>query len=161
MGKTTFLDELSGDLVRHLRTSPQVTVDGTIVPSVASMVGEDQNARIFPEVARFGAAMPQIVYTQAGGHSPKTLEGPDGCEEITLHIYAYAIEQPRSRLLARAILQRCVDGDNSMWGAAVGNAGTAVHVCNGGIIDTGVHEARDQSDKKSFWTRLVLKLVIS
>lgn len=161
MPRTTFLDELVGDFVRHLRTSPQVTIDGVVVPSIASMVGTDENARIFPEAARFGAAMPQIVYTQAAGHTPKILSGPDGCEELTLHVYAYAVEQPKSRLLARAILQRCVAADNTIWGAGSGSTGTAVHVCNGGIVDTGVNEARDQSDKKSFWTRLILRLVLS
>jgi hypothetical protein len=156
MSKVMFLDELTGDLVRHLRTAPQVTVDSVIIPSIASLVGGDQNARIFPEQARLGAGMPQIVYTQAAGHASKTLAGPDGCEELTLHVYAYADLQPRSRLLARAILERCVEADNAVWGLT-----TAVHVCNGGIVDSGVQAAADQSDRKSYWTRLVLKLVIS
>lgn len=155
-GKIGFLDELTGDLVIHLRTAPQVTSGGVTIPSIASMVGVEQNARIFPEQARQGVALPQIIYTQSGGSSSKILSGLDGCEDITLHIYAYADSPNQSRLLARAIHERCLRGDNSSWGD-----GTRVHVCNGGILDTGIEPAKDDSDIKKFWTRLLLKMVIS
>jgi hypothetical protein len=155
-GKVGFLDELTGDFVIHLRTAPSVTVDGVTVPTIASLVGTNQDARIFPEQARQGVPLPQIIYTQAGGASSKTLAGLDGCEDLTLHVYAYADSPNGSRMLARAIHERCLRNDNSVWGE-----GTIVHVCNGSIIDTGVEPARDQSDQKKFWTRLLLKLVIS
>jgi len=156
VAKETFLDELTGDFVRHLRTAPQVIVGGLTIPAIADMVGIADDARVFPEAARFGVDMPQIVYTQVSGHSPKDHDGRDGCEDLTLHVYAYAVQQPRSRLLARAILERCVNDHGLRWGLD-----TFLHVCNGGVIDSGVHHANDQSDIKSFWSRLVLRLVIS
>lgn len=146
MSRATFLDELSGDLVRHLR-SPV---------AISGLVGAAQDARIFPESARFGSAMPQIVYTQADGHTPKILTGPDGCEELTLHIYCYSSSQPQSRALARSVHDACIGANNSIWGQD-----TIVHLCNGGIVDTGRDAATDHSDQKYFWTRLVLRLIIS
>ncbi len=154
-GKIGFLDELTGDFVIYLREAPSVTVSGATIPAIASMVGSEENARIFPEQARFGVALPQIVYTQVSGSSPKILSGPDGCDDLGLHVYAYADSPNQSRLLATAIRERCLNGDNQVWGDD-----TAVHVCNGGIIDSGVEPARDASDIKKFWTRLLLRMVI-
>lgn len=155
-GKIGFLDELTGDLVIHLRSAPLRIDSSVTIPPIAAFVGEDTSARIFPEQARQGVAVPQIVYTQVGGGATKTLSGVDGCEDLTLHIYAYATDPNQSRLLARAIQERCLRSDNSIWGE-----GTHVHVCNGGIIDTGVDRAIDDGDVKKFWTRLVLRMVIS
>lgn len=154
-GKIGFLDELTGDFVIFLRSAPSISVNGVDLPSIASLVGSGQEARIFPEQARFGVALPQIIYTQVSGNSPKTLSGPDGCDDIGLHVYAYADSPNQSRLLATAIRERCLRGDNQIWGD-----GTAVHACNGGIMDSGVESARDDSDLKKFWVRLLLKMVI-
>jgi hypothetical protein len=155
-GKIGFLDELTGDFVIHLRSAPPYVVDTVVIPSIASLVGASSDARIFPEQARHGVPMPQIIYTQSGGSSSKILTGLDGCEDITLHVYAYGDSPNASRLLARAVHERCLRSDNSIWGD-----GTRVHVCNGGIIDTGTDAARDGSDQKKFWTRLLLRMVIS
>lgn len=87
-GKIGFLDVLTGDLVIHLRTAPQIDSGGVTIPSIASMVGSEQNERIFPEQARQGVPLPQAIYTQAGGSSSKTLTGLDGCEDVILHFYA-------------------------------------------------------------------------
>lgn len=145
-GMAGFLDESTGDLVKHIRAAT----------GVSAQVGVGVNARIFAEQARLGAARPHIVYTQVDGHSPKDLSGLDGCAELTLHLYAYSDTQPNSRLLANAILYRMAGSDHSRWADS-----TYVHVCNGGIVDTGVQAAKDQSDKKLYWTRLVMRLVIS
>lgn len=144
-GKAGFLNELDGDLVIYLRTAPLIS----------DMVETGQDARIYAEQARQGQPSPYIVYTQAAGHSEKHLAGLDGCENITLHIYAYGSSPNISHALARAIHDRLVPTS-----AIIGD-GTKLHVCNGGIVDTGVVPARDGSDRKEFWTRLVLKMVIS
>jgi hypothetical protein len=155
-GKVDFLTELSGDLVIHLRTAPAYTIGGFTIPAMSVMIGSGTDARIFAEQAKLGSQMPQIVFTQSSGHTPKILSGPDGCQDIGLHIYAYAAAQPTSRHLAWSILQRCIGSVNAQWGD-----GTIVHVCNGGLVDTGTHSAGDQSNLKAYWTRLVFNLVIS
>lgn len=145
-GRAGFIDESTGDLVKHLRASAPIS----------DLVGVDIDARIFAESAPLGAEPPHIVYTQASGHSSKDLSGLEQCDDITLHIYAWAASQSVSRLLARAILLRTTGADNTRWGDT-----THVHVCNGGIVDTGYESAHDHSDRKLYWSRLVLRLVIS
>lgn len=145
-GRAGFLDESTGDLVKHLRSAA----------GISALVGSQADARIFAEAARLGAAVPHIVYTQSDGHATKVLSGLDGCEDISLHLYAYSDLQPQSRSLARAILYRMAGSDNSRWGDT-----THVHVCNGGIVDTGHYPAKDHSARKLYWTRLVMRLVIS
>ena len=154
-GRIGFLDELTGDFVIHLRTAPSVTIGSVTLPAIADFVGADQEARIFPEQARFGVPCPLIVYTQVSGHSTKVLAGLDGSDDIGLHVYAYSSDPTQARLLATAIRQRCLSNDNAIWGE-----GTIVSVCNGGIIDSGTESARDNSDVKLFWVRLLLKMVV-
>lgn len=145
-GKAGFLDELTGDFVLHLRGDSAVN----------ALVGTGTDARIFPEAARQYAAAPYIVYTLAGGNSEKLLSGLEGCENQTLHVYCYGDTPNASRALARAVHDKMLNTIEE----AVGG-GTIVHVCNGGITDTGVEAAKDSSDRKRFWTRLVFRLVIS
>lgn len=153
----SFLDELTGDFVVHLRTAPSFLAGLETIPAIASMIGSGENARIFAEQSRLGAAMPQIVYTMVSGHSSKDLAGVDGCQDLTLHVYAYSDAQVESLRLARAIHKRTIaHASNSIWGT-----GTGVHVCNGGIVDSGRDPAGDQSDRKHYWQRLVLRMVIS
>jgi hypothetical protein len=144
-GKKAFLNELTGDFVIYLREAT----------TISSLVGTGTDARIFPEMARQGAAAPYITYTQAGGSSEKHLAGLDGCQDLIMHVYAYGDSPNVSHELAHAIHDRMLPTQ-----AAVGG-GTKLHVCNGGIIDTGVEAAKEGSDRKRFWTRLVLRMVIS
>lgn len=143
-GKAGFLNELTGDFVKYLRTDT----------AVKALVGENTQARIYPEMARQGQPVPYIVYTQAGGNSEKNATGLDGCLNLTLHVYAYGDSPNVSHDLAHAVADRMLPTQ-----AIIGD-GTKLYVCNGGIVDTGVDSAKDGSDRKRFWTRLVLRMVI-
>lgn len=143
-GKNGFLNELTGDFVKFLR-------EDTVVKS---LVGEGTAARIYPEMARQGQPPPYIVYTQAGGSSEKNATQLDGCIDLVVHVYAYGDSQPVSRQLAAAVADRMLPTQ-----AIIGD-GTKLHVCNGGVADSGVDASRDGSDRKRFWTRLVFRMVI-
>lgn len=144
-----FLDELTGDLVKFLRA------DATIAAAVG---GSGTDARIFPEAARQGAQQPFIVYTQAAGHSIKNHDGVDPCETMALHIYAYSDHPSTSRTLAKAIRDRMLAAGNGA-DSVVGD-GTTILVCNGGLVDSGYDHANDSSDRKRFWVRVVLSMLI-
>lgn len=139
-----FLDELTGDFVIHLRS----------LVGVANLVGADTAARIFPDMARQGAALPHIVYTQATGNALKSHAGRTGCRELTLHVYCHAATQPGARELANLVEPYWLDTEG-----LIGN-GTKIHVCNGSIVDSGVEPAANSSDVKKFWVRLVLRMLI-
>jgi hypothetical protein len=139
-----FLDELDGDFVKHTRVNS----------GIAAIVGSGVNARVFPMMARQGAAMPYIAYTQAAGNTHKSHAGRTGCKEITLHVYCFAAKQPEARALANLLEPYWLDTEGDV------GSGTKIHVCNGGIVDDGVEPAQDSSDKKKFWVRLVLRLLI-
>jgi len=143
-GRDGFLNELNGDFVLFLRA----------YAPISTLVGTGTDARIYPEAARQGAVAPYLVYTQAGGNSEKYLGGLDGCENMIVHVYAYADSQPQSKELAVAVRDRMLPTQ-----AIVGD-GTKLHVCNGGIIDTGYERDQASGDRKRFWTRLVLRMVI-
>jgi hypothetical protein len=143
-GRDGFLNELTGDFVLFLRAySP-----------ISTLVGTGVNARIFPDAARQGAIAPYIVYTQNGGGSEKNLDGLEGCDDVIVHVYAYADSQPQSRALAVAVRDRMLPTQ-----AIIGD-GTKLYVCNGGIIDSGHEFDKASGDRKRFWTRLVLRMVI-
>lgn len=144
-GAKCFLNELTGDFVKFLRADA----------AVSGMVGVGTAARIYPEAARQGQPAPFIVYTQAGGNSPKNAKELEGCINVTLHVYAYGDEPNVAQALARAIEDRMLPTLNT----AVGD-GTVLHVCNGGVVDSGYESATDGSDRKRFWNRLVLRMVI-
>jgi len=139
-----FLDELDGDFVKHTRASS----------AIAAIVGNGTNARIFPMMARQGAALPYVAYGQADGETLKTHSGRSGCKTMTLHVYCMAATQPAARALANLMEPYWLDTMG-----AVGS-GTKIHVCNGGIVDDGVEPAQDSSDKKKFWVRLVFRMLI-
>lgn len=145
-GRDGFLNELDGDFVNHLRADSAVA---------ALIGGNSTEARIYPEMARQGASLPYITYTQAGGNFEKNLTGLDGCHNITLHVYCYSESQPSARALGTAVCLRMLPTQ-----AVIGD-GTKLHVCNGGIVDSGVDYDRASGDRKKFWTRLVLRMVIS
>jgi hypothetical protein len=145
-GRAGFLNELTGDFVLYLRGAS----------AVSALVGTGNNARIFPEAARQGAEAPYIVYTRAAGNREKILAGLDGCENLTLHVYAYADSQPQSIALAEAISDRMLPTLEQIVGD-----GTKLKICNGGIAQTGVEHDKASGDRKRFWTRLVLRMVIS
>lgn len=144
-----FLDELTGDFVKYLR--------GDATVSAAVGVGED--ARIFPEASRQSAERPFIVYTQAGGHSIKHHGGVDETENLTLHIYAYGDSPSVARSLAVAARNRMLVAGNGA--NTIAGDGTAILVCNGGIVDSGYDHANDSSDRKRFWVRVVLSMLIN
>lgn len=141
-----FLDELDGDFVKHVRSNA----------SVAGLIGGDSTgARIYPEMARQGAALPHITYTRAAGHSLKTHSGRgDGCETMVLHVYCWAETNSAANDLAVLVRNHLLDTEGM-----VGD-GTIIHVCNGGIVDSGVVPSMSSSDKKKFWTRLVLRMLV-
>lgn len=156
-GRAGFLLEEDGDFVKHTRTAPGfTTVGGLVVPAISTLIGEDEEARIFPEQARQGAKLPHIVYTKSHGHSPKHLADRDGCEDLMLHVYAYSGVQPQCILMAECLKNRWLDTNEVLVGD-----GTRVIVCNGGVVDSGVENLQDSSSRKKFYERLVLKLVIS
>ena len=148
----TFLDELDGGLVAFLRSSA----------SIRSHVGgddaDDQDARIFAEAARQGEANPFLVYTQSGGHSIKHHGGVDGDIDMTLQVYAYAVDQRTSRALAilvRDLLLAAGNGADTTL-----SDGTKIKVCNGGVVDSGHDFAKQSSDIKRFWVRGVYNLLL-
>lgn len=153
-GRIGFLDEVTGDLVKHLRTAPSVVISGVTVPAMSSLVGEDNNARIFAEMAKLGSPMPQIVYTKAAGDDRRTLAGPDGSEELTVHLYCYSDSQPQTNLLARAVAARLATNGQIIADGTVLCLGLTT------IIDTGYHAPTDQSSRKAYWTRVLAQLVI-
>jgi len=144
-GRDGFLNELTGDFVKHLRSHS---------PIAAVVGGSGTDARIFCEAARQGVAAPYIVYTQSMGNSEKHLAGLDGCESMVVHVYCYAENQPASRSLANHVRDRMLPTQ------AIVADGTKLYVCNGGISDTGVEYDQASGDRKRFWTRLVLRMVI-
>jgi hypothetical protein len=143
-GKEGFLNELDGDFVKYLRADVVVK----------SLVGEGNEARIYPEAARQGQPAPYIVYTQSGGGSEKNLTELDGCLNLVVHVYAHADSPNVSHQLAHAVNNRMLPTQ-----AIIGD-GTKLYVCNGGIVQTGYDAAKDASDRKRFWTRLVFRMVI-
>lgn len=144
-GKRGFLNELDGDFVLYLRGDS----------AVSGLVGTGDNARIYPEMARQGVSAPYIVYTQAGGNSEKSAWRLSGCINLVLHVYAYGDLPNVSHELAHAVADLMLPTLNTIVGG-----GTVLHVCNGGIADTGVEAATDGGDRKRFWTRLILRIVI-
>ena len=145
-GKNGFLDELTGDFVKFLRA------DATIAGLIG---GNSTNARIFPEAARQGAQLPHLVYTQSAGNSEKILAGVEGCDDLTVHVYCYAETQPGSRTLAAAVRDRLLNHSSGPVGD-----GTILHIANGGIADSGYDADKASGDRKKFWTRLVLRMVV-
>lgn len=144
-----FLDELDGDFVKHVRANS----------SIAAMIGgQGTNARIFAEMARQGAPLPYIVYTQSAGSVHKSHAGRTGDKEWTLHIYCYGATQPAARALANLLEPYLNDIANNAE-VAIGS-GTKIKVCNGEIVDSGVEAAMNSSDVKRFWVRLVMRFLI-
>ena len=145
-GKNGFLDELTGDFVKFLRGDT----------SIAALIGGNStDARIFPEAARQGAPLPHIVYTQSAGNREKILSGVEGCIDMTVHVYCYADTQPGSRALAAAVANRMLTHESGPVGD-----GTILHIANGGEADSGHDADKASGDRKKFWTRLVLRMVV-
>ena len=143
-----FLDEVDGDFVKHVRANS----------AIAALVGSGTSARIFPEMARQGAALPHIVYTQASGSVHKSHAGRTGDKDWTLHIYCFGANQPSSRALANLLEPYLNDIANSS--DTVIGSGTKIMVCNAEIVDSGVEAAANSSDVKKFWVRLVARFLI-
>ena len=144
-----FLDELNGDFVKHVRANSNIA---------ALIGGNGTNARIFAEMARQGAPLPYIVYTQSAGSVHKSHAGRTGDKEWTLHIYCYGATQPAARALANLLEPYLNDIANNAE-VAIGS-GTKIKVCNGEIVDSGVEAAMNSSDVKRFWVRLVMRFLI-
>jgi hypothetical protein len=143
-----FLDEVDGDFVKHLRASS----------AIAALVGSSTDARIFPEMARQGAELPHIIYTQAAGSMHKSHSGRTGDKEWTLHVYCFGATQPAARALANLLEPYLNDIANSA-DTTIGS-GTKIKTCNGEIVDCGVEPAANSSDVKKFWVRLVVRFLI-
>lgn len=135
-----FLDEVDGDFVVHTKSNADIL----------ALVG----SRIFPEAAPQDTAETHIIYTQADGNRPKTHSGISSHTNLTLHVYAISMTQPGANALAALI--------ENHWLATEGivGAGTLVQVCNGGIYERGAWYAKDSSDEKQFFCRLVLKMFL-
>lgn len=148
----TFLNELTGGLVALLRE------DDTIRTYVGGATVNDQNARIFAEAARQGAAMPHLVFTQAGGADVVHHGGHEFCKTVILHIYSYATSPNTARALAyrvhRVMIQTGLGSDTLL------SDGTKIKVCNGSIVDSGYEDAVDGSNVKKFWVRSVFRMLI-
>lgn len=144
-----FLDEVNGDFVKHVRANS----------SIAALIGgSGTDARIFPEMARQGAPLPYIVYTQSAGSVHKSHAGRTGDKEWTLHIYCYGATQPAARALANLLEPYLNDIANNAE-VTIGS-GTKIKVCNGEIVDSGVESSMSSSDIKRFWVRLVMRFLI-
>lgn len=144
-GKDGFLNEQTGDFVLFLRGAASIT----------SIVGAGSSCKIYSSMARQGQDPPYLVYVMGGGHSEKDGGGVEGCDDINLHVYAYGATDAQSQALAVAVRDRMLPTQ-----AIVGD-GTKLLVCNGGIVNKGVDTPKDGSDRKRYWTRLVLRMVVS
>lgn len=140
-----FLDELTGDFVVHTRSNTDI----------ANLVGSSTAARIHPNMLRQGTTMPAITYVQTAGHAQKSHSGRTGCKHLILNVYAWSESQPEANQLAALLEALWLDTEGEI------GAGTKIHVCNGGIEDSGSLEAKDSSDVKKFWVRLVLRMLIA
>lgn len=145
-----FLDEQTGDLVKYLRD----------YGPISTLVGLGTDARIFAEAARQGAETPFVTFTQVDGRSPKHHGGTDTTENLALHLYAWGDLPSTARSLAKAVRDRLLAAGNTGADTIAGD-GTRILVCNGGIVDSGVDPAKDSSDRKRFWVRVSVQMLIA
>lgn len=137
-----FLDEVTGDFVLHTKASS----------GIYAIV----KARIFPDAPPQSPTYPYLIYTEVSGHRIKTHAGVSsgGARHLTLHVYCVAESQPTANQLARLVEERWLATEGT-----IGN-GTLVQVCNGGIYESGQWFAKDSSDVKAFFSRVVLRMLI-
>lgn len=139
-----FFDEQSGGLVTHWKS----------VSAITSLVGSGSNARIYPEQARQGAALPYVLYTRAfGGTVHRHLGGYNGSRQSIVHVYCYA----STRSGADALAESVKIGSQNMRGTYTGITVLACFIDE--PPDDGHDSPLDGSDTKRYWTRLVLRIV--
>lgn len=139
-------DEQNGGLVTYWKS----------VAAITALVGSTTNARIYPDQAKQGAALPHLVYTRAsGGNVFRHLAGMSGVRTSVLHVYAYDSSRSGADALAEAVKQSMHSGF-----ARASRSGVWVNACFvDDATDDGVDDVAPGTDVKKYWSRLVLRIV--
>lgn len=133
-----FIDEL----VTYLKSSTRIT----------DRVGSGAAARIYPEKAKQGAALPYLIIQEAGGENPEILSGYGGCGMVqsSWHIYACAASQTAASSLAEHVRLAPMQGFRGLMGSTyVSEVSCAQH------RDSGEDAPVDGSDASRYWSRRV------
>lgn len=137
------LDESDGDLITYLKS----------ISAVTALVGSGTSARIKPDVAKRTWALPYIVYTGAGGESPKYLEGISGLRNQEVQITCYASTRSGADSLAEAVKVNTQRQSATTWNS------TYIDHVNCSALYSGFDVAQDGSDVERYWTRLNLTIL--
>lgn len=138
-------DEESGGLVVYWKT----------VTAITQRVGANASARIAADVAREKWTGQFLVYTRGtGGTVFNHLGGTTGVRISLVHVYAWGDSRTDADALIEAVKRAMQSGfARTTWN------GVYIHRC---FIDEppddGYDPPFDGSDKKKFWSRLVLRI---
>ena len=125
---------------------------------ITAHVGSGDNARIFPDRAKQGVALPYVVYIQAGGEQYLCHTGFNSIRQTILHVYSYGSTDAVANDLAEELksafeaLQKTTIGDpttGQVW----------VDCCFVDVPDSGSEDPKDASDSHKYWRRLVVTIV--
>jgi hypothetical protein len=141
-------DKQSGGLVTFWKSKTAIT----------DLVGAASSAKIWPNRAPEGSALPYIVYTRGtGGIVHQYLGGYSGARQSIVHVYCYGATNTAADALCEAVKQNTRDGN--MRGTWAGVYVNWVYIDE--PPDDEVDDPVDKSDTKKYWTRLVLRIVHS
>lgn len=138
-------DERTGGLVTYWKS----------VSAITSLVGTTTAARIYPDMAKQGAALPYIIYTRNGGEVFIHLRGSTGARTSVVHVYCCASTRAGADALAEAVKQNTQNkrdtwsGTNILW------------VFCTDAPDDGYDAPQDKGHQARYWTRLVFRIVHS
>jgi hypothetical protein len=136
------LDASTGDLVTYLKTRTGIT----------ALVGATTSARIYPDVAKQGAALPHLVYTVSGGDSYRHLGGGSGLRRTVLQVYAFAATRAGADALAEQVRLALANFRGTWTDSTIYDCETAAPPVN------GYDEAEDASDQAKYWSMYVFDL---
>lgn len=139
-------DEQSGVLVTYWKS----------VAAITALVGATSSARMYPDQAKQGAAMPYLVYTRSfGGQVYRHLAGTTGARQSIVHVYCYGATRAAADSLAEAVKAAMEDGfARHSWAGVWINSSVVDDA-----TDDGVDDPTPGSDSKKYWSRLVLRIV--
>lgn len=127
---------LDDNLIAYLKT----------ISNVTDKVGTGDNARIYSEYAKQGAALPYIVIQVFDGVSNEHLTGISGVDENRVQIDCYGSDKTEAYNLAEAVRLAPLQ----MYRGTLGS-GYANSVTSGNTYETGHSPASPGANNQKFW----------
>ena len=135
-------DAATGDLVTYLKTQSGVT----------ALVGAGTSARIYPDVAKQGVALPHLVFAISGSESFRHLGGDSGMRRSVVQFFAFAATRAGSNVLAEQVRLALANFRGAMGDSYIADCSTSVPMLS------GYDEARDASDQAKYWAMTVFDM---